>query len=120
VVITCIFSFYSQNEVKVSGSHLAQGSDILKRSKSRLRNETIANDGKPYIEEMLAREGELDGECFDDLTDFIVCKAGRDYSLWMKSHMRKRKKKLRKTYWERLKARKALVSLLTSKGQYVI
>ena len=119
MVVNFLFLSCRQDEANVSARLLGQESGITRGRKSSLQNEIISNGANPYIEEMLAREGKLDGECFDDLNDFIVCKSGRDYSLWMKSHIRKRKKKLQKTYWQRLKARKELVSLLTSKGQHV-
>ncbi|KAH7430022.1 hypothetical protein KP509_09G078700 [Ceratopteris richardii] len=75
-----------------------------------------SENGKAYISHVKKCFGAVEGQCFDDLSDFIVCKEGRDYSSYIKLKYKKRKERIRKTLCQRIKARKALAALLKSKG----
>ncbi|KAI5083188.1 hypothetical protein GOP47_0002931 [Adiantum capillus-veneris] len=112
---------HRKSETRVAASQSEQlDSDQHRQEEGNLRkNEMItgkyrsSGNGDAFIKDMLAFDGDVNGECFSDLNDFIVCKEGRDYSKWLKLHYKKRKKKLRKTVLQRMKAKRAFVSLLT-------
>ncbi|MCO5559219.1 hypothetical protein L7F22_012814 [Adiantum nelumboides] len=112
----------SETSLPASESDQLNGNCHLQEEGNLRKNEMvtpiyrISGNGEAYIKEVIAREGEVDGECFNDLSDFIVCKDGRNYSRWMKLRFKKRKKKMRKTVLQRMKAKRALVSLLTSRN----
>lgn len=64
-----------------------------------------------YIESVIKVQGTC-RENFKDLNDFIVCKKGRNYQRWLKKRCKIRKKKYDQQFFQIMRRRKELLSLL--------
>ncbi|KAH9307873.1 hypothetical protein KI387_035784 [Taxus chinensis] len=76
-------------------------------------SESIVKSGKAcsnnaYIQSVI-RGSEDPG----DLSDFIVCKEGKDYSAWLKKRCKIRQKKYQRNFLQRMKNRKELLAVLS-------
>eukprot|EP01018_Ginkgo_biloba_P011276 Gb_25675 [translate_table: standard] len=65
-----------------------------------------------FIESIIKVQGS-NGEDFSDLSDFIVCKEGKEYSAWLEKRCRLRQRKYRREFFQRMQKRKNLAALLS-------
>jgi hypothetical protein len=56
------------------------------------------------------------GDDFNDLSDFIVCKKGRNYHRWLKKRCKIRKKRYDQQFFQIMRRRKELLALLEGDG----
>ncbi|XP_057819389.2 uncharacterized protein LOC131032436 isoform X4 [Cryptomeria japonica] len=71
-----------------------------------------ANGNITYIESVIKIQGQWT-EDPSDLSDFIVCKEGKDYSAWLQKRRKMRQKKYDREFFRRMKERKELLLLLS-------
>ncbi|XP_057819386.2 uncharacterized protein LOC131032436 isoform X1 [Cryptomeria japonica] len=102
---------YTFTHSKVTKGEMAGREEEADISESIIKSKK-ANGNITYIESVIKIQGQWT-EDPSDLSDFIVCKEGKDYSAWLQKRRKMRQKKYDREFFRRMKERKELLLLLS-------
>lgn len=83
-----------------------------KRSRVSRDISSVCTGVNPYVQSCIASDKSMDGDTFEDLNDFIVCKEGRNYVKWKKERQKFVARRRARNIWKRMEEREKLLAKL--------